>query len=114
MLNGNQFIKKMFGQLKVDETKVEKFTEEFTRDYPCGELILDREGFSIQVRHRIDGNLPLCLKCGGKMTSRVNQYRKNGQWQQKARKDNISNWECPKCFPEGHAPLMAGAGIGED
>jgi hypothetical protein len=115
MLRGDQFIKMLSGNLKVDEDKLNKFTAEFTRDYPNGDLLVNRGHFSIQVRYKTDtdGN-PLCMKCGGRMTSRVNQYRKNGTWQQKARKDNVSNWECPKCYPEGYAPLIVGAGIGED
>jgi len=114
MLNGFQLIRKLAGELKVDEEKVKKFTSKFTKEYPYGELTIDRDSFFIQVRCRLNGNTPLCLKCGGQLINRVNQYRKNGVWYQKARKDNISNWECPKCYPNGHAPLIVGAGIGED
>ncbi len=114
MLRGDQFIKMLSGQLKVDESKVSKYTAEFTRDYPCGDLIVDRGHFSIQVRYRTNGEAPCCLKCGGKLVNRANQYRKNGAWIAKSRKDNVSNYECPKCFPDGHAPLIVGAGIGED
>ena len=62
MLNGLQFMRKLAGELRVDENKVKKLTAEFTKDYPFGKLVIDREGFSVQVRYTtdIDGT-PLCV-----------------------------------------------------
>jgi len=97
--------------MRIDEKKVKRFTDKFTEEYPYGELIVDRDNLFIQIRCRLNGNIPLCLKCGGLLINRVNQYKKNGEWHQKARKDNITNWECPKCYPNGHAPLVVAADI---
>jgi hypothetical protein len=114
MLTGAQLIKKLTGQLKVDEAKVKKFSDEFTKEFPKGELTISRDSYGITVRCRIEHDIPICMKCGQPMIDRINQYRKNGKWVFKARKDNISNWECTKCYPNGHAPLLISAGIGED
>ena len=113
MIRGDQFLKMLEGTLKVDEDKLRHFTEEFTSKYPHGDLEINRAHFSIKVKCRRDGDIPLCLVCGNKMVKRVNQFRKNGIWVLKKKRDNISNWECPKCYPDGHAPLIVGDGIGE-
>ena len=112
MLRGDQFIKSLFGQLEVDEQKVTQFMLEFSRDYPFGEVRIDRKNFDLSVRCKgMEEGKPLCMKCGSPLISRVNQRRKNGTWQPLKRKDHLSNWECPKCYLNGFAPLIVGAGL---
>jgi predicted RNA-binding Zn-ribbon protein involved in translation (DUF1610 family) len=109
MLNGYQFIKMLGGELKIDEQLLAQKQTEFKRDYPYGIITINRKGFSIKVETKD----MKCMKCGMVMNNRVNQHRKKGQWFDMVKKDNVSNWECPNCFPNGGAPIIILASIGK-
>ena len=96
-MNFLQVIAKSLGQLKVDLEKVKQREEELRRQYPHAEITIKDGTVKAQVKEDEDG--VHCMYCGAIMVRRTNQYVKNGQWVQKKRKDNMSNWECPKCRP---------------
>jgi hypothetical protein len=99
-----QLMAKMLGQLKVDPEKVRQQEEILKKEFPKAKITVSDSGVKAEAVQ--DGDGVHCMVCGTPMDDRVNQYVKRGQWVQKKKKDNISNWECPKCRPLiGMAPL---------
>lgn len=107
MMNGLQFMAHLLGKLEPDEQKVKEAVAEFTKDYPHGAMEITKDRLGVKVSVKPEGDKVLCMKCGNPMVSRVNQYFKDGLWVNKARRDMLSNWECPTCAPGvGGQPLM--------
>ncbi len=117
MMNGLQFLAHLQGKLKPDESKVQKALKEFGEKFPCGILSVtpDRLSVRVQVKQDPKNKLVFCMQCGNPLTDRANQYFKNGKWIHKARKDNMSNYECSHCAPGvGGQPLLAMRGTAQD
>lgn len=100
-MNFNQLLKHMNGTSEVDEEKKKEILEGFKRDCPYGVIKETDTSLAVWVDEEFH-----CMKCGTKMNNRTNQTVKKGEWVPLKRKNNISNWECPKCRPlVGNQPL---------
>lgn len=108
-MNGYQFIAHLMGKLVPDDEKIRAARAEAREKFPAADLIISGDLLAVTVHAKQDADGTVhCMKCGNPMTSRTNQYFKDGKWVEKARKDNFSNYECPTCATgQGSQPIGA-------
>ncbi len=88
------------GKLEPDPEKIEIYKEKLKKEFPAAIIIVERGCVKATAKGLFDRSNGLhCMKCGGLMNNRANQYVKDGVWIAKKRKGGLSCWECPKCAP---------------
>lgn len=105
MLKGSDFIKKMQGiPLDIDYNLLAEYVAELESDYPEADIVIGE--YDVQARYKTRDDKVLCLRCGNPLNQRANYEKKHNEWVPLKKKDNVSNYECETCYPDGNAPIV--------